>query len=183
MNYYTADLHFGHANILKLDGRPFASVEEMDQTLIDRWNNRVTDQDDVYIIGDLCYRSQHTPDWYLRQLKGKLHLIQGNHDGDLLSDSVAMARLESVDKMLFLRDGGEKVVLCHFPLAEWNGFYRGAWHIYGHLHNANRPASRYMRAQERALNAGCMLNGYQPVTLQELIENNRALRLAESQER
>ncbi len=77
-----------------------------------------------------------------------------------------------MDKMLFVQDSGERIVLCHFPIAEWNGFHKGAYHIYGHIHNRRNGAYQYMRTLERALNAGCMLNGYEPVTFRELIENN-----------
>lgn len=55
MIYYTADLHLGHANVLRHDGRPFASVEEMDQDLMENWNRRVTDRDRIYIGGDLIF--------------------------------------------------------------------------------------------------------------------------------
>ncbi len=125
------------------------------------------------ILGDMCYRSEYSPAWYLKQLKGKKHLIQGNHDGVLLKDSEAMGCMDSVDKMLFVQDSGERIVLCHFPIAEWNGFHKGAYHIYGHIHNRKDGVYQYMRTLERALNAGCMLNGYEPVTFRELIENNK----------
>lgn len=123
-------------------------------------------------LGDVCYRSEHIPAWYLKQLNGRKHLIQGNHDGVLMKDSEAMGCIDSVDKMLFVKDCGERIVLCHFPIAEWNGFHKGAYHIYGHIHNRTDGVYQYMRTLERALNAGCMLNGYQPVTFKELIENN-----------
>lgn len=52
MNYYIADMHFGHDNIRRLSNRPFKTIEEMDRTIIDNWNSRVSDNDDVYILGD-----------------------------------------------------------------------------------------------------------------------------------
>ena len=173
MNFYISDTHFGHKSVLNFDDRPFADVEEMDHRMIEAWNETVSDNDDVYILGDVCYRAEKAPSWYMKQLKGQKHLIQGNHDKQLLADREAVAQLVSVDKMLFVRDSGHNLVLCHFPLAEWNGFRRGAWHIYGHIHGRLDGAGLYMRNQERALNAGCMLNGYRPVTFQELIANHR----------
>jgi len=53
MIYFTADQHFGHANIIKLCSRPFSDVHEMDEALIENWNRRVTNGDTIYIIGDL----------------------------------------------------------------------------------------------------------------------------------
>ena len=48
--------------------------------IISLWNSRVPKDDEVYIIGDFCYTSGKSPDWYLRQLKGHKHLVIGNHD-------------------------------------------------------------------------------------------------------
>ena len=80
MIYYISDLHFGHANAIKFDARPFADVEEMDRVMIERWNETVCDDDVVYIVGDFCYRSGRSAAWYLSQLKGQKHLVVGNHD-------------------------------------------------------------------------------------------------------
>ena len=80
MNYYTSDLHLGHAAIIKLCNRPFATVEEMDRNLIDSWNARVHRNDHIYIVGDLVYKSEEHASHYLDKLKGKKHLIMGNHD-------------------------------------------------------------------------------------------------------
>ena len=52
MNYYIADLHLGHNNIRRMSNRPFTTIEEMDKTIIRNWNSRVSDNDDVYILGD-----------------------------------------------------------------------------------------------------------------------------------
>ena len=80
MIYFTSDLHLGHANAIKLCRRPFSCVEEMDETLIANWNERVTNGDTVYILGDLLFRNQTPTESYLDRLKGKKHLITGNHD-------------------------------------------------------------------------------------------------------
>ena len=58
MNLYTSDLHFGHENVIRFDDRPFSDIEEMDRTLIEMWNARVRDEDTVYIVGDVCFRSK-----------------------------------------------------------------------------------------------------------------------------
>ena len=176
MIYYISDLHFGHRNVIGMDGRPFESIEEMDETLIWRWNERVTDEDDVYIVGDFAYRNGNTASWYLRQLKGRKHLVIGNHDRLTIQDPKAMAYLASVEKMNRVIDNDRKVSLCHFPVAEWTGKRHGGYHVHGHLHNRRDEVYEFMSRYDKALNAGCMLNGYRPVTLDELIENNMRFR-------
>ena len=52
MIYFTADTHFGHCNVIRFCDRPFASAEEMDEAMIQNWNDRVTGNDTVYILGD-----------------------------------------------------------------------------------------------------------------------------------
>lgn len=181
MNYYISDMHIGHKNVLKFDGRPFQSVEEMNETLIVNWNRKVTDEDDVWVLGDFCYRSEKDPALYLKQLKGKKHLIIGNHDKVTVnsSSSSALSYFESVERLQHIKDREYNVIVCHFPLADWNAKHRGSYHIYGHIHNNKDEVYEFMKRQERALNAGCMINNYEPVTIEELIENNRRFRCAE----
>lgn len=174
MNLYISDTHFGHAGAIKFDHRPFLDAGEMDQTLIRLWNDRVHKDDTVYILGDFCYETRHSAEWYLRQLKGHKILISGNHDSQLLNNPKALHYLDGVDKILEIMDGDKRICLCHYPIAEWNGFYRGAWHIYGHIHNQWSYTFDFMYATKRALNAGCMINNYAPASFRELTINNKA---------
>lgn len=176
MILYTADLHFGHANVIRFDHRPFLDVGEMDTTLIKLWNDRVQKDDEVYIVGDFCYRSAKEPEWYLRQLKGKKHLIIGNHDGVILNNEKALSYFETVDKMTEISDEGRRIILCHYPLAEWDAFYRGSYHIYGHIHNKKEDTFQLMSMVKNAYNAGCMINNYSPVSFNELVRNNQYFR-------
>ena len=176
MIYYTADLHFGHKNVLQFDGRPFQTIEEHDRFLIDSWNARVKPEDQVYIVGDFCMQSDRGPMYYLKQLSGRKYLIKGNHDTALLKDPEVMSQFELVEKMYFIKDRDYRIALCHFPLAEWNQYHRGAWHIYGHIHNKRERAFQFMREEEKALNAGIMINHYMPVSMEELIDNNSAFK-------
>ena len=181
MILYTGDIHFGHSNVIGFDQRPFADANEMDRVLIELWNGRVQPDDTVYIVGDFCYRSQHDAEWYLRQLKGHKILILGNHDMPILENPKALHYLEGVEKMMHVQDEGRQICLCHFPIAEWNGYFKGSWHIYGHIHNKRNAAYEFMKNQDRALNAGCMINNYMPVTFKELVRNNEAFKRQEAE--
>lgn len=173
MKYYTGDLHFGHKTILKFDNRPFSDIDEMDRILIENWNSRVTKNDHVYILGDIALHNEKPYSWYLSQLQGQKHLIVGNHDRKLLKDIEAMGYFVSVDHYLELTDDSKHLILSHYPIAEWNGFYKENWHLYGHIHNTTNGVYQYMKQFDKALNTGCMINNYIPVTFQELVVNNQ----------
>lgn len=173
MNLYISDLHFGHANVIKFDSRPFRDVEEMDRCMIERWNGKVGDDDDVWIVGDFCHRSSKDPGWYLKQLKGRKHLIIGNHDNVILQNKESQRHFESIEKTGFVKDDGKQIILYHYPIAEWKYMRHGSWHVYGHLHNRRNDTFEFMKTRERALNAGAAINHYIPVSFSELLLNNR----------
>lgn len=171
--FYIGDLHFGHRNVIQFDGRPFASVEEMDQMLIEYWKMRVQKDDEVYVLGDFCFRSDKGPVWYLRQLSGKKFLVVGNHDNLIVNDPNALSYFEDVDKMMYISDNKRQICACHFPIAEWNGYHRNSYHLYAHIHNRLTDTTLIMRNRHNAYNAGAMINNYMPSTLEEIVVNNK----------
>jgi len=180
MNLYIADMHLGHKNSINFDHRPFADIEEMDRLLIANWNEKVDPDDEVYIVGDFAVKTSRGFGYYLSQLKGRKHLIVGNHDEDLLMDAYARSSFESVHEICEVEDTLDNkkvmVTLCHYPLMEWNRIRHGAILVYGHIHADNRKDIQdyyRSRAKERAFNAGCMINNYTPCTLLELRRHNR----------
>ena len=110
MIYYIADLHLGHENVIKFSGRPFESIEEMDKALIENWRAVVKPNDDIYVLGDLIFRSGD-PEKYLRQLTGRIHLIKGNHD-TYLKNKALERYFASIDDMLTIADEGRRVFMC-----------------------------------------------------------------------
>ncbi len=179
MNYYVSDLHFGHASILKLCGRPFASVEQMDETLIRNWNERVKGNDVVYILGDITYDKSKAPH-YLSRLKGKKILVRGNHDAAW--DEGADAYFKGVYDHLEIFADGHPLTLSHYPMLEWRGSRKlGSkklgYHLFGHIHNKTDSLYRPVFTAYHALNAGVDINGFCPVTFGELEANNEAFKL------
>lgn len=104
MVYFTADTHFDHANIIRFCDRPFATVEEMNETLIANWNRKVRANDTVFIMGDMFFRTTD-PEPILRRLKGKKHLIVGNHDSQWMKKVDLGRYFESVELMKEASDG------------------------------------------------------------------------------
>lgn len=190
MNYFIADMHLGHAGIIESCHRPFDDVHQMNHALIDNWNARVRPDDHVYVVGDFCYRSERPASDYLKKLQGHKHLIIGNHDVDWMAgtgaaegtnegrgntsenDVEAERYFESVDLMLRMHDGRRRLVLSHYPMMEWFGH---SYLIYGHVHNHTREGYLpLLTTYDRALNCCVEINGYMPVTFDELVANNRA---------
>ncbi len=63
MLYFMSDTHPGHKNMIKPCSRPFSSVEEMDETIMDNWNRKVKKSDTVVVLGDIVYKSDKSPEW------------------------------------------------------------------------------------------------------------------------
>ncbi len=173
MIYFTSDLHLGHANIINHCKRPFSSVDEMDERLISMWNARVQPNDTVYVLGDLIFRSAAAPESYLSRLRGKKHLILGNHDSAWTKKADMPLHFLSVERFTEISDGRHKITLCHYPLMSWNQMAKGSYMIHGHVHN-NCEATYFslMKTMPNLLNAGVEINEYRPVTFDELVKNN-----------
>lgn len=171
MIYFIADPHFGHENILKLTRRPFPDIETMNEAIIENWNDRVRGNDTVYILGDLFYRCAD-PEPILRRLKGKKHLIVGNHDSSWMGREALLSYFVGVDELLVTTDGQRQLTLCHYPLLSWKHRH-SSYMIHGHIHaNTHDDFFPLIAARERMLNAGVDINGFRPVTFEELVENN-----------
>lgn len=178
MIYYTADLHLGHANVIRHCDRPFDDVEEMDAALIENWNRRVKDKDQVYIIGDLIFRNSRPAPDYLNQLKGRKVLITGNHDAAWMKKVSLFDYFEGVETMLTIKDKSRTVTLCHYPMMTWPGVGTGGYMVYGHIHTGTHMIFwPLIEASDRMLNAGVDINDFKPATLEELTENNNRFKM------
>ena len=185
-NFYIADTHFGHANIIKFDGRPFASKEEMEARLIQNWNEVVSPGDTVYILGDFCWSAKES-EWerILKSLAGNKVLIRGNHDIKNMSPKLRKL-FADVKGYKEITDGGRHVIMSHYPMM----FYRGAYDpktymLCGHVHTTREDqllenwreilirtadvSKTYSRGH--IVNVGCMKSymGYTPRTLDEIV--------------
>jgi calcineurin-like phosphoesterase family protein len=126
--YFTSDMHFGHANIIKYCNRPFSSVGEMNEGLVKRHNTIVTPEDTVYYLGDMCFG-----EFDLTRLNGRKVLIIGNHDplslvSKYFKESYHYLELKGIlPKQRALQ-------LFHYPIESWNGKFHGSIHLHGHSH-------------------------------------------------
>jgi calcineurin-like phosphoesterase family protein len=173
MILFTGDQHFGHHNIIRHCGRPFASVEEMDETLIENWNRAVKPADTVYILGDIFFRNYINAEDYLVRLNGKKRLIVGNHDKEWMKKTDMGRFFESVDRFAEISDGSHKITLCHYPMMTWDRVAQGGYMIHAHIHN-DRSAIYFpvLCQMPNLLNAGVDINKMHPVHFEALKKNN-----------
>ena len=80
MDYFTSDMHYGHANIIDYCNRPFESLDEMTNEMVNRWNEIVTEDDTVYVVGDVFLCPTSEGESIVKRLNGRKILIKGNHD-------------------------------------------------------------------------------------------------------
>ena len=149
----------------------------MDEELISAWNSCVRPNDNVYIVGDLIFRNMASPESYLGRLRGKKHLLFGNHDKDWIKKADMPQNFASVERFAEITDGQHKITLCHYPLMSWNHIAKGSYMIHGHIHNKrNAVYFPLMREMSNLPNAGVDINGFRPVRFDELVKNNEAFK-------
>lgn len=163
MIYITSDLHLGHTNIIRLCGRQFSSIEEMDEKLISNMNRRVYPNDELWILGDFCFRNSNNASAYLRRINGKKHLIIGNHDSE---ETIKAPEWSSVQHYKELKYNHQKLIMFHYPMLAWNGSFHGSMHLFGHEHgNLSKEIIR-----PRSMDVGVDSNNFMPWSIDEIFE-------------
>lgn len=162
--FFTSDTHFGHGGALGLFRRPFASVAEMDETLIRRWNETVGAEDEIWHLGDFAIR-QPVPRMaeLLDALAGRKHLVAGNNDGE---DTCRLSGWASVRPYAEITVDGTRLVLCHYPFRSWNGMRKGTLNLHGHSHGGLAPLPRQ-------IDVGVDVWDFRPVSLVDLRSRRR----------
>ncbi len=180
MIFFTSDMHYGHRNIIRYCGRPFADVDEMRETMVARWNEVVQPQDTVYVLGDFSLDERQLRD-VLPRLPGEKHLILGNHD--LCHPSQKKKRAKPVQLYLdagfasvalesFLDVNGKLIRLHHMPYRgdstsqerykQWRPVDDGLWLFHGHVHEKWKQLGRQ-------INVGVDQWDFRPVALETLL--------------
>lgn len=175
-SFFISDTHFGHANILKFkrdDGtplRPFASIEEHDETLIENWNKVVRPVDKVYHLGDVVINRKALG--ILPRLNGKKRLIRGNHDIFKTKEY-----LEHFDEILAYRAFVKEGFICsHVPIHP-ESLSRWRANVHGHLHHNVVKQSRVdgfigsptEEVDSRYICISVEHTNYSPVPLEEIL--------------
>ena len=179
MIWFISDTHFFHKNVLGFCNRPFDNVEQMNQAICDNWASVVKRNDIIFHLGDITFGSKTKTIQMLKALPGHKMLIMGNHDSGIDRGEYGfifkkIRRLYEIKGLLgndWYHDahGNEPtnewdlpIVLCHYPMREWNQSHRGSWQLHGHSHGKLEPNTR------RQYDVGVDNNNFYPVSLEQL---------------
>ncbi len=157
--WFTSDTHFSHANIIEFCGRPFASVEEMDRVMVERWNARVQPGDTVYHLGDFAFGPFENIAKFRQLLNGEIALVRGNHDRS--TNRMREAGFPSVTSASVVWINGSMLFLSHKPSVDLPA-ETFDYHLHGHVHE------KYARRGNQ-INVGVDVRGFAPATLEELL--------------
>ena len=135
--FITSDLHFYHKSIIdfcpKTRGH-FTDFEHMNREMIREWNESVSDDDVIYILGDISFGTAAKTVAVLTQLKGTKILIEGNHDSSLMRDRSFRECFKYIRQYEEIKYNGSFIVMSHYPFIEWNRMHHGSIHFHGHVH-------------------------------------------------
>ena len=167
--YFTADQHFFHKNVISFEQRPFETVEEMNEALVQAWNRVVSYHDTVYVLGDFVFHKYANWIEIFERLMGDIVFIRGNHD-----DRKVLKRLvhegffvEYHDVGAYLKVGGHQLWLSHYPMEI--GLRPKKWSIHGHIHSTSSTWGNQLNVGVDSPLLKSRPFG-EPVSLEELIE-------------
>lgn len=162
--FFISDSHFFHKNIILYAERGFKDIHVMNEHMIKAWNGVVTEADTVYFLGDFVYGRDATQEGaqeVFDRLKGKKHLIVGNHDKIAKKINGWVTKTNYME----LKVDGHQTVLFHYPIREWNGSFHDVIHLYGHVHR-KQPWEQGFKAwgdgKGRAFNVSAEVLDYIP---------------------
>ena len=172
--WFTSDLHFWHKNVIEFCRRPFATVEEMNQGLIDNWNAMVKPEDEVYVLGDFGFCGSTELKKITPALQGKKILVMGNHDWKYKTNRwIEFGFVEATNTNPSFQGLERLFTLSHFPYkgggdhmeeeryAEYRVEDRGGYLLHGHVHTA-------WKIKGRQINVGVDVWDYKPVSIDQI---------------
>ncbi len=170
--FFTSDTHFWHSETFSQAHRPFASLEEMNETIIGNWNKVVPEDGTVFHLGDFCLRDEDLWNQILDRLKGNIYLLIGNHDRQFINRPV-MERFAGVFEQLCLNVEGQLILLNHFPMLAFGGKRTKAWQLCGHIHSSQHGSNvistdRMAMLMPTQYDVGVDNNGFTPVSYEAI---------------
>jgi calcineurin-like phosphoesterase family protein len=197
MTWFSSDSHFWHQNVIRYCSRPYATVEDMNEDMVRRWNVLVKPEDTVYVLGDfsLAFRAVET---FTHRLSGTKYLCPGNHDfchsyhkksRNAANNDIWLQKYRDhgwivlPEQTTLTLEGLGTVNVCHHPYSDGTG--NDTEHGYGDKYAKWRPADdgkillcghihekwKTKKSPKGTLmiNVGVDVHDFQPVSLDQLV--------------
>ena len=169
--FFTSDLHLGDVHMIRKLSRPFGSVEEMNEKLVDNINSVVGPDDVLYILGDVSHRiGRESSSAMVGRINcGHMHLIKGNNDKDYTGTNL----FESIEDYREFKYGSDNRRFClfHFPIRNWAGQRGGSVQLHGHIHSkGSRYNTKNFERGQWQYDVGVDANDYRPVSIDRILE-------------
>lgn len=161
--WISSDLHIGHRKILEYSHRPFATIEEHDEALIENFNARVRPCDLLLILGDFSLAPPQLVPGYVKRFNGTKHLVAGNHDR-FLKDKKRDFGFGWVGPYKEIKFNKTLYCLMHYPMLSWRSSFRGSVQLHGHTHQVDPIGDPAVRR----INVGVDAHQYKPVSIEEI---------------
>lgn len=168
--WFISDTHFGHANIIKYSDRPFSDVDDMNEKMVEAWNNLVKPGDNVYHNGDFAFMRYPEFKNLTWRLNGNIHLVLGNHDKMIIQNRNELLRAGKFKTIQYyneLKIAGKMIVLFHYGQRVWNKSHHGSIHLYGHSHGSLPP---FGRSVDVGVDCKEITSEYRPIHLDEVLK-------------
>lgn len=148
MIWFTSDIHLGHEKALDFTCRPWNQIDEMNEGIIANINEKVKENDELYILGDYSFKITALEAAALRKkiYCKKVHLVPGNHDKDW-NNKLVQGTFIVEQPITVLKIDGRKYVLSHFPMADWQSMSHESIHLHGHIHSEGSLYNEMNRMQ------------------------------------
>ena len=173
--YFGSDLHLGHDRLFVYGARGFETIQQMNETIVKNFNAIVDDDDDLYLLGDCVLGDLETGLAMLNQLKGRIHIILGNHDTD--RRVAAYEKMENVVEVVLAKKIKYKkyhFYLSHYPTMTGNleaeSLRQVAINLYGHTHQT----TNFYNDIPFMYHVGVDSHDCKPVLLDDIIEECKA---------
>ena len=174
MLYITSDLHFCHERDFIYKPRGYKTVNGMNKGIVKNWNSIITNDDEVYLLGDIMLNNNEEGLKYFKKLKGKIHIILGNHDTINRKDLfLSLDNVVSVEYATIIKYKKWHFYLSHYPTITTNQKKTKKsltlWNLCGHYHTKDKfdDMKRGWPCYHIELDA----HNNKPVSIEEIIED------------
>jgi len=171
--WFTSDTHFGSERTLKLSKRPFKTVKEMDETIINNWNSIVSKEDTIYHLGDFGDFNK------AKELNGNIILISGNYDDKVSDKEILDSGIKKVIREFryetWINNNNSQfkydkyyIQMSHYPSHLDEIFSLNTFNLFGHIH-------KLQMVKEFGLNVGIDCHNFYPIDLDTVLFYRNAI--------